>query len=367
MAIYQNKWLCSYETLLFNTPDGDLDVTQYALTEDGKGYYIRTNPKTEGQFNWVPLTHDVSGLTKVQIVPGAHAYYDEFLAAVGVTYLWSSGSQYAGFDPSQLPSGSVVRIPSTAAKYNPLRTTPNAPQPSRTEEVTVLPPPEPIPPKPAHSSIALDATSNSGLQTDVSSYSWSHICTGTDLLLAFGNSLQDNVDRTVSGVTYNAVAMTAVRTDVRTDTAYTHRSTAYYLIAPAAGTYTVAVTLSGITDYSVSGVVSYTGAKQSGQPDANNGANGSSTACSVDVTTVANNCWVFDVAITRGALTCGNTQRWNVNLYATRAGGGADTNGPKTPAGAQTMSWTSSLAGAWAISAFSIAPVPLLRYLCLGL
>jgi len=184
--LYTNKWLCSYETVAFNTPDKDLDVGQYALTEDKKGYYIRTKPKAEAQFDRVDLTHDISGLTKVQVVPGAHAYYDEFLTAVGATYLWTPDSQYAGFDPSQLPSGSVVRIPSTAAKYNPLRTIPNAPQPSRTETITVLPPPELIIPPSMPHSIGFDATSNSGEKTSISSYSWSHTCAGDNRLLVFG-------------------------------------------------------------------------------------------------------------------------------------------------------------------------------------
>ena len=59
---------------------------------------------------------------------------------------------------------------------------------------------------------------------------------------------------------------------------------------------------------------------------------------SVSVTTVADNCWVFDGCIIC-TITCQNTQRWNVGGWYNVCGG-ADTNAPKTPAGYQTMSWT---------------------------
>ena len=353
---YTNKWLSSYETLLFNTPDGDVDIGQYALDGTGTGYYIRTKPKTEGQFDHVDLTYDVSGLKRVNIKSG-YAYYDEFLTAVGATNLWAKYSIYAGYDPSQLPSGSVLRIQSNAKKYWDTAQLKDYPQPSRTEIITVIPPEEPIlPPQPVHS-IALDATSNSGQKASVSSYSWSHTCTGSNLLLAFGDShYNKGSDRTATGVTYNSVALTLIRSDARSGSAgpdtYYWRTTIYYLVAPATGSNTVSVTLSGTTDNAVGGVVSYTGVAQSGQPDANNGANGSDTTPTVNVTTIADNCWVFDAVVTISNLTCNNTVRWNLVYW-----GGADTNAPKTPAGSQTMSWTTTASNTWAISAASFAPV----------
>jgi hypothetical protein len=346
---YKNKWLCSYETLLFDTPDGDIDIGQYALDGNGTGYYIRTKPKTEAQFDHVDLTYDVSALKRVNIKAG-HTYYDEFLTAKGATYWWGKDSPHKGKDPSQLPSGSVIRVQTTAKKYWDTAQIPNYPQPSRTEEVTELPPEEPIlPSQPAHS-IAFDATSNSGQYSNVSSYSWSHTCTGTNLLLAFGDSHYSSTDYTVTGVTYNSVALTYIRSDF----AGSRRSTIYYLIAPATGAHTVAVTLSGTVYTGCGGVVSYTGAKQSGQPDAHNGAGDVSDNPYVSVTTVADNCWVFDV-VGAGAqiLWSYNTERWKAYLTGY---GGADTNGPKTPPGSQTMSWALNAEGWWAISAASFAP-----------
>jgi hypothetical protein len=355
---YQNKWIVSYETLLFNTVDGDLDIGQYALDGNNTGYYVRTKPKAEANFEWVPkvdwktgVPYDISGLTKVNIKPNSHAYYDEFLTAVGATALAKSPSTPL----TDLPKDSIARVLSNAKDYDSLRTKPNAPQPSRTEVVEILPPDIPDIEKAIHSSIGFDATSNSGDKGSVSSYSWSHTCTGSNLLLACGVTIVNASDLTVTTVTYNSVALTPIRSDVKQGANnYYYRSTILYLIAPATGSNTVAVTLSGTAYYSVGGVVSYTGAKQSGQPDANNGANGTGTAVSVDVTTVADNCWVFDTALGGYSFSaCGNTQRWNVAGY----GAGADTNGPKTPPGAQTMSWTQSSSYAWVISAASFAPI----------
>ena len=49
--------------------------------------------------------------------------------------------------------------------------------------------------------IALDATSNSGYQNNVTSYSWSHTCNGSDLILVVG--LSQSGGNLASSVTYN--------------------------------------------------------------------------------------------------------------------------------------------------------------------
>jgi hypothetical protein len=347
--IYSQKWLCSYETLLFDTTDGDLTTKQYAPDGNGTGYYVRTKPATEAQFERVDLNYKLAGLKQVNIVPYAHAYYDEFLTAQGAVDLWTPASKYYMVDPPQLPSGDVIRRPSTGFVYWDTANVKNHPQPIKTEITTTTPPLEPIAVPPEHHSIALDVASNSGAKNNISSYSWSHTCTGTNLLLAVGDSHRTGTsDYAVTGITYNSVAMSYIRTDLING----RRSTIYYLIAPATGSNTVAVTYAYLNTTGVGGAVSYTGAKQSGQPDANNGATASTGDPSVSVTTVANNCWVFSCVSSVYALTCDNTQRWNV----ANGKAGSDTNGPKTPAGAKTMSWIHSTSGEWAISAASFAP-----------
>ena len=331
---YKNKWVCSYETLGFDTVDGDIDFGQYALDESGKGQYIRTKPKSEAQFDRVKLPYDVSELQEVQIIPNDHCYYDEFRDAKGKT----------------------VRIQSNAKKYWDAAQIKDYPQPERIEMVEELPPPEPEPTLPEHHSIAYDATSNSGEKSSVSSYSWSHTCTGDNGLLVVGNSVQKYQDAvpTISSVTFNGDEVTAIRTDTTDDGSGYIRTDIRYRIAPdTGGSYTVAVTLSGTADGAIGGAISYTGAAQSGQPDANNGAVGSGSPATVSVTTVADNSWVIDIVAAWESPTASiNTERWDVDYY----GAGGDTNSPKTPAGAQTMSWTLSAGGLWCISAASFAP-----------
>lgn len=361
MPEYKNKWLCSYETILFDTLDGDIDVGQYALDEDKVGYYIRTRPKTEAQFDWVPLVddngveYDVSKLTEVKIAKG-HAYYDEFLTAAGATNLWTATSIHAGKGPSQLPSGSVLRVQSNAKKYWDTAQIKGHPQPTRVEMVEILPPPEPLAEVSMHHSIEFDATSYSDSTGAVSSYSFNHTCGASADLLVFGNGhYKSSGDITISSVTYNSVAMTLARDDVKSVSGWNFRSAVYYLLAPGTGSaYTVAITYSGTTTNGDGGVVSYSGARQTGQPDAVNGATGSaSKTASTIVTTVADNCWVFSaVMFDSYPATSGNTVRWSGFMF----GSGSDTNGPKTPAGNQTMSWTIAINSIWAISAASFAP-----------
>lgn len=175
------------------------------------------------------------------------------------------------------------------------------------------------------------------------------------MLLAVGDSHWSLSSSTVTGITYNSVAMTYIRTDTDT-TYYTWRSTLYYLIAPATGAHTVAVTYSSSIQTGGGGAISLTGCKQSGQPDAHNGAHAwSSKPATVDVTTVADNCWVVDVLGATGSPTCVNTQRWKIT-GAQYFWAGADTNSPKHPAGAQTMSWTFASNATWVLSAASFAP-----------
>ncbi len=343
---YKNKWLGSYETLAFSTSDGDLDVGQYALDESGKGYYIRTKPKSEAQFEYVDLTYDVSKLKQVNVVMGAHCYYDEFLTAAGAKAIW-------GEKKKEMPSGGVLRVPSTAKKYWDTARIKNYPQPERVEMVEELPPPEPEPTPPEHHSIVLDAASDSGVLVNAISYSYSHTCTGDNRLLVVGNS-NDNY-QTVTGVTFNADALTSIRSD---NTGLGAISTLHFMVAPdTGGSHTVVVTFSDIVGYGGGGAISYIGAAQTGQPDNHNGANSDAGNPTVNVTTIADNSWVVSVLQGVYPVTCGNTERWNIlrpNGYW--PAGGSDTNGPVTPAGVQTMSWTAEDSSNWAISAASFAP-----------
>lgn len=104
MAKHDLRWIVSYETLKFDTVDGDLHKDQYAFYE-GK-YYIRNYPENNAQFSvYIPSDPDqssidfaqlIAGKTEVHVIEGEHMYYDEF----------------------SLPDGRKYREASTKIKYN---------------------------------------------------------------------------------------------------------------------------------------------------------------------------------------------------------------------------------------------------------
>ncbi len=208
--------------------------------------------------------------------------------------------------------------------------------------------------------IAFDAASNSGAKAGASSYSWSHTCTGSDLVLVVGVSKRLHTV-TVTGITYNSVALTQIRVD---GPQALMTSELWFLKAPATGANTIAVTLSGAPTRSVAGAISLTGVDQTTPNDADNGALGADTTPTIALTTVADNAWIVGVVAVRTdssdtvTVGSGETQRWNVLDGATglRAGG-SDTTSAVSPAGAHTMDWTISASLNWAISAASFKPV----------
>lgn len=88
------EWAVSYETLAFETADGDLDIDQYAFDPATGNYYIRLIPKEEGNFafyNFItpldkphPLTEeDILIRKKVEIRCEKCASYSEFVSRDG--------------------------------------------------------------------------------------------------------------------------------------------------------------------------------------------------------------------------------------------------------------------------------------------
>lgn len=355
---YTEQRLVSYATLQFNTLDGDLDMGDYALDGTGNGYYIRTVPTTQGQFIHIGLnlkdlqgnTYSISGDKLVSIVAGGKEYYNQFLTAQGCIDDYTPTSKYYEDDSSLLPTGDVIRVQTAATAYNAGANIKNTPVPTRAEITSLSAIPAEPEDMPYGDGIGFDTTSNSGVYSSVSSYSWNQTCGATANLLVFGDAHGGSAsDTSVTGVTYDGSSLTFVRADDNTDAWY--QSAIYFMYAPATGSaYSVSVNLSGGSS-GVGGVCSYSGVKQSGQPDAQNGNKGNSSQVKINVVTVADNCWVFAVAFS-GANTSNNQSRWGAGLSFQ----GSDTNGAVHPAGTQTMSWTGT-AAYWAISAVSFAPL----------
>ena len=208
-----------------------------------------------------------------------------------------------------------------------------------------------VAPHRTEAAIDFDATSNANA-TNTSSLTWQHTVGtgGSNRILVVGVSWRNSGagTQTVSGVTYNSQALTLIRKDEKFDSE--SRSTAmYYLKNPPTGSaYDIVVSFSGSPDPNfykcVGGAISLTGVDQANPVDAHNGiAGGANSPASVTVTTNTAGAWVVDTVIVRNpsaatTVGSGQTQRWNVDMSDVDAGGSHE--GPQTPAGDVTMSWT---------------------------
>lgn len=185
-------------------------------------------------------------------------------------------------------------------------------------------------------------------------FTWAHTCSGTDRLLRVTTSHFDSSD-TVTSVTYNGVALTAVPSGSTNNGQY--YITAYYLIAPDAGTYDIVVTVSGSVFDFGAGAISYTDAHQTTPLGTAVTATGTSTTPSVTVSSAADELVDDGLVIIHGgtlSVGAGQTQRWNAI-----ASGGFIKYAGSTEGGAAstTMSWSNSSSQTWAIVAVPIKPV----------
>lgn len=131
----------------------------------------------------------------------------------------------------------------------------------------------------------LDAITDVTATNTVSSKTFSHTCSTASNRVLY--VLAGCSTSTISGVTYNGVAMTrAVQVNLQSSW-----SELWYLVAPATGTNNVVITCAGSNSIT-GGAVSYINAAQTGQPDATHadGAQtGSVTSYSQSITTVTAN------------------------------------------------------------------------------
>lgn len=201
--------------------------------------------------------------------------------------------------------------------------------------------------------IAFDAATDGGLFLATSSATYSHTCTGSNrILFVFVNITSPST--TISGVTYNTVALTHITDSVGSPG--TNALSSWYLVAPATGANNIVVSLTGSNNLAVMSS-SYTGAKQSAQPDnstTNEGTGVSSLTTSL--ITVADNSWtVLSVAQNLGQPSAGtgSTQRLS---SATTDNGLYDSNAAITPAGSTSMAV--SLGGSRNITAMMVSFSP---------
>lgn len=181
--------------------------------------------------------------------------------------------------------------------------------------------------------IAFDAQSVSAYAPNTS-VTWSHTCTGTDRILIVG--VYCGTANTTT-VTYNGVSMTAINSLAMSGAASGQFIKLFYLVNPASGANNVVVSCSAGDMYGLA--TSYTGAKQSAQPDSNNtGGNATATSLTVSTTTVADNCWLV------GFVYCGLTPTAGANTILRNGIASVeymiDSNSAQTPAGSKSMNVT---------------------------
>ena len=211
--------------------------------------------------------------------------------------------------------------------------------------------------------ITLDAKTTSNSAAPADPYTFSHtVGTGATVLVLL---ITWRGGATISGVTYNSVACTNVRTD--TGSTSLGNSAIYYLLAPSTGANTVSV------DFSIAAsLVSITAVSLFGTDtttaviNAHNGAaNDTASPVSIDVTSTVNLCWMMDAigirgnpsTITQGAESGRTdwTPDWEYEPGGNAMAGGGTFYSDVSPAGAKTFSWTFTGTGG-SVSGVAISP-----------
>lgn len=199
--------------------------------------------------------------------------------------------------------------------------------------------------------VAIDASAQS-LQGNTHQ-SWSHTCTGSNLLLVVGITGASGADNQTAVPTYNAVNMTQVGSPVLTPSdRYIYLDT---LKAPATGAHTVQASFSA--GYLEGFSASYSGCGQgSGQPDSSNsGTTTGATSISVATVVVDANCWlVGHINANAGTLTA-TTNAFARQYDSTVPGGIFDSNGT-VGTGSQTMKVSNDASRNSALIVISITP-----------
>lgn len=198
--------------------------------------------------------------------------------------------------------------------------------------------------------IAVNTTSSGS--ASATSVTVAHTCTGSNLILFVGLWVQDGGANTVTGVTYNGVAMTQVG---RVTNATTESTYLYFLVNPSTGANNIVASKSA-SDLIQLGAVSYTGAKQTGQPDASTTNTGTGTSLTTSVTTVADNCWLVMATKQTGSASAGTNTILRVDQSGNEQASVYDSNAAQTPAGSKSLQTTTSASQTYAHVMASFAP-----------
>lgn len=205
--------------------------------------------------------------------------------------------------------------------------------------------------------IAYDAIG--GTSANANSITFSHTCTGSNLILFVGTS--DEIGTAtphVTGITYNAISLTQIAELQNPGTAQNYFVYLHYLINPTTGANNVVISANAVINLRGDSI-SYSGAKQTGQPDASGTGStvaGGATDLPISLTVVASNCWIVSIGQGLGnppTAGTGLSNRNTLNLNITMG----DSNGTVS-SGANTVHWTYGSALPMAGIAASIIAAP---------
>lgn len=208
---------------------------------------------------------------------------------------------------------------------------------------------------PAFAAFDASSRSNGGnWSTGVSNYTYSHTTAGTDRFLAVSVAIFNSAARTVTGITYNGVALTKLHSITAALEGNTQDFEVWYLINPTVGANTISVTLSASASFTQSVAISYNGIDQVAPIDSQ--AIGQSLVAADTfaqaTTVVSSQASLITFAWPRATppTSVGGIAR----IFSLQAGAGADSNG-NVPTGSQSLTWTRVGATSWpGVSSFSI-------------
>lgn len=197
--------------------------------------------------------------------------------------------------------------------------------------------------------ISFDASSF-GAAGPVTTMTIPHTITGLNPVL-YSGILDDGGSNNVTNVTFNGSALTRIDEVVQIGSGYI---SLWGILNPSTGTHNIVYTMAMASNPAALNA-SYIAARQSGLPDAKVSQPGTvKTTTLGTLTSVADNCWTVMLARAQTAMTPepGTTSRVNPFSSTFQI---FDSNGPITPAGSTSLSFT-TLTGITSFIMVSFAP-----------
>jgi hypothetical protein len=202
--------------------------------------------------------------------------------------------------------------------------------------------------------IGFDHETNGPNGATTSPQTFSHTTSGSNRFLFVATTQAVEGADDISAMTYNSVTMTKIAGIQCPSDRFIGL---WGLVNPASGSNTVSITFSG--NFMTAYAVSYTGAKQSAQPDSSNSTTtGASTSFTMSTTVVAANCWTMCYAnnTNRNSTVGASTTNRAPSTANTDAATFGDSN-TTVGTGSQSLNFTAAAgAGAWGGIMASLAP-----------